>query len=78
MFVRGLLIDELLYFILSTQGLCVTDGDTINLNGEKIRLMCLDALEKTQPFGLEAFWVVWQFMIAHLSQMKSTCFIILL
>ena len=36
------------------QSLYVTDGDTINLNGEKIRLTCIDAPEKTQPYGLES------------------------
>jgi hypothetical protein len=36
------------------QNLYVTDGDTIRLNGKRIRLTCIDAPEKTQPYGLEA------------------------
>jgi micrococcal nuclease len=39
---------------INQDGLSVTDGDTIKLNGEKIRLQCIDAPEKTQPYGLEA------------------------
>jgi endonuclease YncB( thermonuclease family) len=40
--------------LLSTSNLYVTDGDTIKLDGERIRLTCIDAPEKTQPYGLEA------------------------
>ena len=42
------------WFYPNQGGLYVTDGDTINLNGEKIRLTCIDAPEKEQSFGLEA------------------------
>jgi micrococcal nuclease len=44
-------------FLFSTnleQNLYVTDGDTIRLNGKRIRLTCIDAPETTQPYGLEA------------------------
>ncbi len=40
--------------VSASQDLYVTDGDTIRLNGERIRLNCMDAPEITQPFGLEA------------------------
>ena len=39
---------------INQNGLSVTDGDTINLNDERIRLTCIDAPEKDQPYGLEA------------------------
>lgn len=43
-----------LLFIAFSDILYITDGDTINLNGERIRLTCIDAPEKNQPYGLEA------------------------
>ena len=45
---------EFLWFCSCQGDLYVTDGDNIRLNGERIRLTCIDAPEKTQPFGLEA------------------------
>jgi endonuclease YncB( thermonuclease family) len=39
---------------LISPDLYVTDGDTIKLNGDRIRLTCIDAPEKTQPYSLEA------------------------
>ena len=44
----------LLLFSIGQSNLYVTDGDTIKLNGERIRLTCIDAPEKDQPYGLEA------------------------
>ena len=32
----------------------MTDGDTIKLGGERIRLTCIDAPETNQPYGLES------------------------
>lgn len=43
-----------LTFLSLNSNLYVTDGDTIKLNGERIRLTCIDAPESTQPYGLES------------------------
>lgn len=42
------------FWFNTNQTLYVTDGDTIKLDGERIRLTCIDAPEKTQLYGLEA------------------------
>lgn len=41
----------IIIFNLSPDSLFVTEGDTIKLNGERIRLTCIDAPEKGQPYG---------------------------
>lgn len=51
-----LTILQLLFLISSliSNDLYVKDGDTIRLSGKTIRLSCIDAPEKDQPYGIEA------------------------
>ncbi len=51
---QQIFISIILLFNTSQDDLYVTDGDTIRLNGERIRMLCIDSPEKTQPYGLEA------------------------